>query len=1721
MHGLSTVTAVGDYAGGIAGSLGTASVTGLLNGTLGVGNFLGFTLSNTEVTGCSGGYHVTAVGDYAGGAIGLATGGTASNVVLSEISSVAANNRAGGFVGCAGPGDLAGSNGLKLGLLGIELLELKNLLSVAEGVRVQISDCHVTGIQTGLRVSANASNNTSDVTDFAAGGFIGKSNSTQITRSHVSQLNSVTAPLWDGFAGGYVGTSQTGGLAEVAEEDNILKLIQLNQLLGTVTYLIPSYTDCTVRFIDGGYTEAQVAGGFAGEMQSGKVNNAVRGESDWYAVYNIDHVNGQTYGGGFAGIISSGALADAGGGISILGGIDGLNINLSDLLALVEAYVPYVQYAGVKSDNGFTVVAKKFDEIDIASGSAGGFVGYASGAQISYCDVQSLKHTTVTPPDDLEAVEAPSYFDSTQSTYAVTGGRYAGGFVGNMNIGSAASVGGGLKVLGSSIQLSNVLDVLSVVVTTIEHSDVTGSAGGYSVLASAVMPQSHTMHGMAGGYAGAVYGGHIQDSHANLFEYVIGQIAAGGYVGEMMPGDAARLMENVGVFDALVSTDTALASLVQTFIPTIRNSTTDCVPCGGAVRAQAFSDEAVQRGMAGGYVGHNMGGSIWGLNTDSWKSTQAYAGPISLCTADRIRSVYGAEYAGGYVGLMESADTASTGGVSLLEGLVSVNNILGALSVVYPTQENTAVYGPLANLDLDTWNRWVEYVGIHGGYGYTLSLNGKAETQQELEDKLKQYIYGFHVVAGRSEADEMLARSGGDAGGYVGLMCSGTLTSCMAYDVKLVSGWHAAGGFAGQMQTGGAADFGNISILGLNLNVGQLIKLAEVFVPAVKHSSVQGYTSGMTVQSTGLVTDDAGYAGGYVGCSYGAQIQLNSDGLPSAQLWQSTEKYPAPLASCDVRNLRRVTGRNAVGGYVGLASAASLASVNTNASDGLLQGILDHVITSAANLVDLLPATVTTIHKASVSPADEAWGFVVSGAYTTDNATVQYAPYAGGFAGYIQAAVLGERDAAGDMLAVTGLHSVDGGLYAGGFFGLADTAAVAEISGTNAEGATTDILGALINLGSVDALDVLRTYIYHASVQGIKEGYTVQAHTTTAEGIMDEKRQTGCAGGFGGGLLNGTIRNSAASGLSTVRGCNYTGGFVGHMGKSGVVDIDSAEILAKLLGATVGALDLFGSQVYDSSVQGYAMGAVIEAAGGEQPIAGGFVGYSDLGRIDSSHATQLKKVTSEQVAGGFIGQTDMNYIVSAQIQSVLLEAVLQVVNELLEALYLNDTRLESINLGDLNLGILEVELLSDGNTLKVELLGLPITVALSKQADNPDQQTDIAIVTIGDSVVRLPCSEQDGVKREDLENAEINLIKGNRTELNQCTVTGVNNGYDVFGGGASQDADGTHPMGISGGFVGYNHEGKLSNCTMIRCDVVRGTADRVGPFSGYNDLKSVYDFNTITSIEGNNNRYSIYRPFNSAFTQVILAGGTAFASAQQDTSVDITYNRYDVTHLALFDTFNDLKGALETGKSNTQRELLVYVSAAKAVLMMDANAPDNPQPTTPEPGQTADPCEDTVDLTINKIWDDWGNFDGLRPGEIKIDIYQQKFAPDGKEIGEQVLYRTITLTTEDLVPNDSNLWRKIVADLPVIEYESDEQGAPTDQVKAYYIYSFEEQAVAGYTETLGYNEGIYEVTITNHHDPELPDVGGIGSLIFVVVGVGILLPALLVRKRRGGRKEGA
>lgn len=1808
---VSRTSAVKDYAGGVAGELGPGNVAGLLKTTIEVGDVKMFWIKDVNLAGAANGLVVDAGGSYAGGAVGCASGGKIANVTVGKLASVDAATYAGGFAGFSGPADAAGSGGINL--LGI--IEISGLLSIAQYSALHIVSSSVEGIESGYTIKAIRTDDSA-----VAGGFFGQANSTLVADCHARRIKSVIVPKegGKGFAGGFVGLSVTGGLADALADDAggnggldglLHDVIKIDNLLGAVPYLIPKYWDVDASYVDGGMVSGSVAGGFAGDFQSGKLNQF--GEDDMkslvklvgeasakaiqadiekaqapWAVINIAKVDGGLYAGGFGGMVRSGSLANASeGGIKILGKLGTLNI--LQLLDVVQAYVPYVSYAGVHSDNatgsgGFMVRATYASDTDANAGSAGGWVGWGSAMQVSTCSVDELKHMSVEAPKDLEATTAESYFTEA-SSYSVDAPRNAGGWAGKIDVGSTAAAGSGLGLLGESIALADLLSALNVMVSTVEHSDVTGAIGGLSVRANGTAKTAEGTKpiGHAGGFAGVLAGGHVQDSSVSEFDYVVGRESAGGYAGTMTPGDVANVLgtENAAsIIEKLINVD-SLLSLVQDFVPTVRNSYTECVPCGGAVRAEAEASGSTQRGAAGGYVGVLDGGHIWGNDTRAWKDASigaSYTGDQNVAAARRIRSVFGAEFAGGYVGLMKPSDTASAGGLSLLGGLIKAGNLVSALSMVYPTTENTEISGPLRGIGIATFESWVEHVSKYGAYGQEFAgivekLKDKAiTTQEQLDAALAEYVFGYNVVAGRaSYGDGSLQHAGGVAGGYAGLMRTGTVSNGQAYDVKLVRAMRAAGGFAGGIEAGSAASIGGATLFEkIEVDLGALLKTPQVFVPVVKSSSAHGFRSGLTVRSTGTeLNHDMGYAGGYTGYALGAQI------------WGDAALDGQAPSGCNVSNLRRVAGASAVGGYVGRASGGSVASVDTEVSDGLIQSLLDGLIGSPGQLVDALKATVTTIRGAHVSAAAEpgsaeaAWGFTVGGSYR-DGDTTKYATSAGGFAGSLEASVLGSIEGnlndPTQQLSVNGLRAVEGGAYAGGFFGLGDVGGVASVGGQGANAQSGTTLLQLIKLGNVDVLDAFRTFIYHAHVNGVSDGIRVEAHEQTSEGTGDEKRYTGTAGGFGGTLLNGSIKDSSVERLNAVTGLNYAGGFVGHLGKSGTVDVDEADAgvsdILELLGATAGVLDIWGSHVERCAVDGIDAGYTVASTHGTpitsdaaseqldgQEMAAGFVGFADMAKIDDCHVTDLKKVASGQIAGGFVGKTTMGFVADVDAGSpVLLEPLLLIVNTLVKFLYLPDLQ---DKLGLLNISIpkvIELKVLSEGNTLYVNLLGLRIGVALSKKQDSSDPNaTDVAIITIGDSTISLSCNERGLVGEDDRlkSNLEATLIKGNRTNITNNLVTGVASGYDVYGGGATDTSNGFGVGnfdrgngtlgGYAGGFVGLSNESVLDKNKMAYCDVVRGKGHDAqndgggtitGPFTGMTYLKTTYEqLNEKKKIETGNS-YSIYRGANDKLTEALKgASGGVFADMRPDDAAmgggvfGLDMNRYDV---AVRDSrgiseFDELQGAVERG-AGVQRELDAYQeNGAKAVLMRDTPQTDNGAGLTPEPGDGQDPCAETVDLMLQKIWDDLGNRDQKRPDAVDFYISATYTDANGQSVVqwvapaagggyELVAQKTaVQLTAADLSPH-SETWRRVLTGLPVA-FE-DKNSNPV--AVRYYTYQVEEVSIDGYSVAYDVHAAERVLTVTNVYRPMLPETGGSGIGLVVLAGAMLLACAAYERRRR-------
>lgn len=1676
---ISLVKANKGYAGGFIGLAATANAAGVLDSTLvGAISLMPVKADSVTISGNTDGMTVKNIEGVAAGAIAQAVGSELSNINVENVKVIESPNDAAGFIGQAGVGGLADAGGLNV--LGLNLVEVGSLLSVADMLQVKVNTATVSGIGDGFTVTATEAEK--DNTDHRAAGFIAESASTQITNATVKNLKKVsTSDMTNGYAGGFVAVSYTGGLADIGNvEAADGGLLDIDGLLSAVPYLIPEYTDCKVIYKsdeNSQQVEAACAGGFAGKLESGTIENS--GE-EYVAVEDLCNVHGEYYAGGFVGFATSGGLIASKGGISLLNNT--LNVNIDQLLSVFNFYVPKIKNASISSTDGLTVTSDR--EIENAgqsvetqtegsseedtnlyglnAGCAGGYIGYGSGVQISNSNVNNLRYTTVKEPEDLQQQDGGNYFGD-QSHYAVKASRYAGGYVGKLDIGNAAAVGNNLGLLGDHgiLNLEQAVNALASVSSKIENSNVTGETGGFSVLANGKESENDVI-GHAGGFAGSVDGSLIQNCNAHNFAYIIGQETAGGFVGNMEPGNVAELIGDVKVLGDLVAAE-SLVSAVQSFIPRIHSSSTDAVPCGGVVRAESASGDNGRgglrlRGAAGGYAGHNNGGQIDGKEEGA--------------KAERIRSVYGYEYAGGFTGYLHNADLIDTGSLSLLYGLIEVNNPLTAIQAVYATETNTVVTGPLRGMSYATFKNWYEAVGEKGPYGEQFKdLVGSEETYN---DKISEYYYGYQVSAGRDSIGENAEYRAGIAGGYVGKMTGSVITNGQAYDLQKVEAMRSAGGFAGETSIGDLASVGGIALDELNITTG--LPVLQTFVPVIKTSSVSGYKSGAQIIATGYSkqeNDHVGNAGGYVGYLLGGTIEGTAD------------------SKCSVTNLRSVEGKAYVGGYAGQIQPGSLLTVDTSSEDGLLDKLLGLVIGTPDNLASLLNATISRVEYSEVSAYSDA-GFVVDGAYEKEGilnkiiGSTGYAKAAGGYAGMIQGGIIGDGDIVGHDsnagAAVNGVKTVTGGEYAGGFVGLADVSAVAEISTGE-----TSILGSLLRLGAIDALDAFRTYIYDSNVSGsVTSGLVVNAK----EGEEKENQNSGKykvfsgnAGGFGGSVLNGTIKNSNVTGLKSVEAVNYSGGFLGHSGKSGAVDIDDLNILAStpgnLIGVSAGIADVCGSTVNSSTVTGMNGGYTVKSKGGGDEIAGGFIGYGDLARMEDDHAYELKQVASDGTAAGFIGKTSYAYLIEAGIDSALLEPIVKVVQALVTTLLQTKEWPEG---GVVNIkipGLGEISGLYQDGLLSVNVLGLVISVELGKKVNGQQQIS----VNIGDSSITIQCDAEGNIDSNEISDViRVSLIKANRTRVAESSVTGISIGYDVFAAGAANDKDGSGE-GYAGGFAGYNDEGLLEDNSMYQADTIKGAPGQIGEFSGTTSLKSNYT--TLKDIEGDNNHYFVYRLWDEdGLTDLYAKDGTtkitddAFLmegwSEDSPYMIDQTgYYMYPVLHMQHSENYTHeglWSGAYQTTEKNIVRfPVNVYVSDAQADLMLGTPTTDNVSDPDKSEGDMQDPCDDEAALTIQKIWYDDNDRDVKRPEKISITVTQK---------GDDSKWKKDIQMSSENVTTDPNVWTETVK-VPV----NKETGDGTYEK---YDYEVNEASLAaeGYITIYGESADGYTLYIYNYRTEE-------------------------------------
>lgn len=219
---------------------------------------------------------------------------------------------------------------------------------------------------------------------------------------------------------------------------------------------------------------------------------------------------------------------------------------------------------------------------------------------------------------------------------------------------------------------------------------------------------------------------------------------------------------------------------------------------------------------------------------------------------------------------------------------------------------------------------------------------------------------------------------------------------------------------------------------------------------------------------------------------------------------------------------------------------------------------------------------------------------------------------------------------------------------------------------------------------------------------------------------------------------------------------------------------------------------------------------------------------------------------------------------------------------------------------------------------------------------------------------------------------------------------------------------------------------------------------------------------------------------------------------------------FSIKHVVQVDKYDTLQDAVMAAKDSSETaDLNAYVSDAKAVLMSDTKTTVNTEDSTsPEPSDAQDPCDEYVNLTINKVWKDFRNMDNIRPDTITVTISRSWTDAEGTEHTEVVPNYENYEIKGDI---SKSTWQKVIETLPA--YIKDDAGT-----LRYYKYSVTETEINGYTTTIKSSDDGFTFTIINRHFALLPDTGGEGIMMFIIAG-GLLLAFLLYTGRRRKRKQ--
>ncbi|MEE1117013.1 Cna B-type domain-containing protein, partial [Methanosphaera sp.] len=149
--------------------------------------------------------------------------------------------------------------------------------------------------------------------------------------------------------------------------------------------------------------------------------------------------------------------------------------------------------------------------------------------------------------------------------------------------------------------------------------------------------------------------------------------------------------------------------------------------------------------------------------------------------------------------------------------------------------------------------------------------------------------------------------------------------------------------------------------------------------------------------------------------------------------------------------------------------------------------------------------------------------------------------------------------------------------------------------------------------------------------------------------------------------------------------------------------------------------------------------------------------------------------------------------------------------------------------------------------------------------------------------------------------------------------------------------------------------------------------------------------------------------------------------------------------------------------------------------------------------------ENMTELVVEKQWyDKDNNLIEKSDGSITITLYQKVHTDASYEN-----YISEHMYQSDVVMNAETNWKLTISDLP----KSGTESIDGKEMTVYYTYYVKEQSVEGYNTTYENNKGISEGTIIIQNKEienySLPETGGIGTTIYVITGIFLVMGSLL------------